>query len=423
MKRLFCQSVILGLIFAGTVALAQSPQKPAKPTEQEVETVKVGTNLVTVPVIASSQTAGYTPDLKKEEFTISEDGVAQNIAFFAGVNAPFDVVLMIDTSASTEGKLGQIQQAAIAFLDQLRAGDKVKLISFDSEVHDWNDFSSDKQLLRGFIRQTKNGAGTRLYDAVQMALNVLQSTNRRKAIVLVTDGVDYHSDRTTLADTIRTLDESGIIIYPIRFDTRAEAERVARQQDTAQNGASLPTSEVIRDQPPDPTPAASPTNDPNAAPTMKQPTGRISLPQVILGPTRGPTPGGPSAPTNYPPDARTPTATATPRPSDTVRPQPAPCRRDDPIGAALDELYSTADSYLKELASLTGGALYRADSLGMVPPAFAAIAAELRTQYLLGYYPTNPNHDGSYRKIQVRTIRKDAAIRTRPGYLARSSDK
>jgi Ca-activated chloride channel family protein len=71
---------------------------------------------------------------------------------------------------------------------------------------------------------------------------------------------------------------------------------------------------------------------------------------------------------------------------------------------------------LKELADRSGGQVNRADTLTMLPQAFAAIAAELRTQYSLGYYPTNREKDGKYRKIQVKTTRKDVAIRARPGY-------
>ena len=85
----------------------------------------------------------------------------------------------------------------------------------------------------------------------------------------------------------------------------------------------------------------------------------------------------------------------------------------------LDNLYLMADSYLGQIADRTGGRVYRADDLGALPQAFAAIADELRTQYLLGYYPINREHDGAYRKIQVKTIRKDIAIRARPGYRAR----
>src|SRR5437899_1029646 len=83
-----------------------------------------------VAVIASSRTGAYIADVRKEEFKLSEDGVPQEIAFFATVNAPFHVVLLIDTSASTEEKLGQIQRAAVAFVNQLSPQDKTKVISF-----------------------------------------------------------------------------------------------------------------------------------------------------------------------------------------------------------------------------------------------------------------------------------------------------
>jgi Ca-activated chloride channel family protein len=86
----------------------------------------------------------------------------------------------------------------------------------------------------------------------------------------------------------------------------------------------------------------------------------------------------------------------------------------------LDQLYLTADSYLKALADKSGGRLLRADTLVSLPDAFAKIAAELRTQYLLGYYPTNAAHDGQYRKIKITTSRKDVAVRARPGYRAPS---
>src|SRR5438128_616099 len=133
--------LFFSVALAAYVAVAQSrsnqrpaEKKTAKPAEpktdlptsdQDVETVKIDTNLVTVPVIASSRNNLYIADLKKEEFKVSEDGVAQEIAFFAAVSAPFHVVLMLDTSASTEEKLGQIQQAAIAFVDQLSPADRV----------------------------------------------------------------------------------------------------------------------------------------------------------------------------------------------------------------------------------------------------------------------------------------------------------
>ena len=72
------------------------------------------------------------------------------------------------------------------------------------------------------------------------------------------------------------------------------------------------------------------------------------------------------------------------------------------------------------IAEKSGGRLLRADKLDSLPAAFANIAAELRTQYLLGYYPTNAAHDGRYRKIKVSTSRKNIVVRARPGYSARN---
>ena len=84
----------------------------------------------------------------------------------------------------------------------------------------------------------------------------------------------------------------------------------------------------------------------------------------------------------------------------------------------LDMAYATADRYLEALAEKSGGRHLRADTLASLPEAFAQIAAELRTQYLLGYYPLNKEHDERYRRIKVATTRKDVMIRARPGYLA-----
>src|SRR5256714_5278972 len=118
------RGLVVSLLFLSFAVSAQT-QKPkpeplaTPPPDQDIEKLKIDTNLVTVPVIASSRTGTYIADLKKEEFKLSEDGVPQEIAFLASVNAPFHLVLMLDTSDSTQERLPQIQRAAIAFLDQL----------------------------------------------------------------------------------------------------------------------------------------------------------------------------------------------------------------------------------------------------------------------------------------------------------------
>ncbi|HUK91610.1 MAG TPA: VWA domain-containing protein [Blastocatellia bacterium] len=84
---------------------------------------------------------------------------------------------------------------------------------------------------------------------------------------------------------------------------------------------------------------------------------------------------------------------------------------------ALDRTYRRADEYLHQMADLSGGIVERADSLGDLEGAFGRIAEELRKQYLLGYYPSEPA-DGAERKITVRVSRPDVLLRARPAYRA-----
>lgn len=434
-------AIALTTVFAQTRPASQKPQQPqpaATPPEepQDVETVKIDTDLVTVPLSATDHSGIYITDLRKEEFTITEDDVRQEIALFGKVAAPFHVVLLLDTSSSTRDKLREIQKAASAFVEQLQPQDRVKVISFDDKVNDLNDFTSNRDLLHAAINRTKSGEGTKVYDAIELAVNTIRRINGRKAIVLFSDGMDWHSDHATFEGTVRSLDEEGVVVYPIRYETRATTEALAREQ--AGETAALPTISVIRNPTPGgSTPPTFPGGDDSSGPTSgSRKTGPFGLPSAdeILRRRREqernryPDPNGGPAPTGDPtertpdpndPDKRGPRVPGIPGsgPS-TTNPQPRSGGPNDSITGMLDMAYLTADSYLKALADKSGGRLLRADTLASLPDAFAQVAAELRTQYMLGYYPLNKDRDERYRKIKVTTTRKNVAIRARPGYLA-----
>ncbi|MCA1618260.1 MAG: VWA domain-containing protein, partial [Acidobacteria bacterium] len=201
---------------------AQSPtpaQRDETPEDaldvDDGDTVRVETNLVTLPVIANDRGGRYVPDLKAEEFTVEEDGASQKVAFFATVSEPFSVVLMIDTSASTTvEKMRRVQDAAVAFVAQLRPGDRVKVISFDDELRDLSDFTTDPAKLASAIRATRPGKGTRLYDAFDVAHRALRRLKGRKAVIMLTDGMDYHSADRTYEDNRRAAEESDVVVYP-----------------------------------------------------------------------------------------------------------------------------------------------------------------------------------------------------------------
>jgi Mg-chelatase subunit ChlD len=384
---------------------------------QETETVKIDTGLVTVPVIVSTRGGTYVPDMRQEEFSIFEDGVQQEVTFFATVTEPFHVVLMIDTSASTQEKLSRIESAANAFVAQLQSRDRVKLISFDDRVREYGEFTSDRALLSSMIGQLRPGRGTKLYDAMDVALRALEKIRGRKAVVIFTDGVDWYSDQRTDGDNFRAIEESGVIIYPIRYDTREETERMARAQ--ARGGQQVDLGSIFGG-------GGIPQTTPPTFPGGGQPvptgrTGDIGLPGTMRLP--GPVvitrdPGGtgtgrtgPDATSRYPDPRNGPTS-----------PNPTPDDRSEAmISAMLDAAYSKADSYLNALAARSGGRLMRADTLGSLPEAFAQVAAELRTQYSLGYYPPQASRDGKLHKIQVRSTRQGVSVRSRSVYRSKAA--
>ena len=335
---------------------------------------------------------------------------------------------MLDTSSSTQEKLRLIQQAASAFVDELQPADRVKVMSFDDEIKDHNDFTSDRNVLRKAILSTRSGEGTKFYDAMEWALNTMRRIKGRKAIVVFTDGVDWHSDHATYGGTLRWIDEEGVIVYPIRFDTRVDTERQARQQ-ANDSASTLPTLDVIRRQPPGTTPTTFPSDNPNSGPpAIGRPTsGPLGLPtpaEILRRKqesdrNRDPNQNRVPSDVSLPPDnTESANARRLSTGSTTGRGRP---REEDSITRMLDLAYLTADGYLDALATKTGGKLLRADTVASLPDAFSKIAAEFRTQYVLGYYPLNKTRDDRYRKIKVATSRKDAVIRSRPGYLARAA--
>src|SRR5262249_38378093 len=100
------------------------------------------------------------PFLKMRDFRLYEDGVEQDIESFNSVETPFHVALVLDTSRSTRFKMEDIQDAAFAFVKQLKRDDRVMVVSFDSKVRFHCDFTSDYDELRPVIYETRTGGST-----------------------------------------------------------------------------------------------------------------------------------------------------------------------------------------------------------------------------------------------------------------------
>jgi len=195
----------------------EEPQKAAERKSREV-TQGISPTLITVPAIVMDRNGRYIANLRKEDFKIYEDGVEQDLAYFASVERPFTVALMLDVSGSTQSQLSQIRDAANIFVGRLRYNDRMMAVTFDGKINVLTEPASI-----GAIRQTKLHIpavtdGTVLYDAVDFVLKRMAQVPGRKAIVLMTDGVDQNSVasfRSTLGD----IAEQDVLIYTVQYNT------------------------------------------------------------------------------------------------------------------------------------------------------------------------------------------------------------
>lgn len=188
--------------------------------ESDDEIIKIDSTLVTIPVSVYDRNGLYIPGLGPENFTILEDGKEQEIAYFATTEQPFTIIMLIDTSPSTNYKIEEIQAAARGFVSKLKPQDSVMIISFDYGVDVLTDPTTDRERIYRAINRSKFGDGTSLYDAVAVSLGKrLDRIEGKKAIVLFTDGVDTTSNRASYNSTLEDADEADAMIFPIYYNT------------------------------------------------------------------------------------------------------------------------------------------------------------------------------------------------------------
>lgn len=192
----------------------------------EGDVIRIDTSLVTVPVTVVDKYGNYVPNLMPGDFHLFENGIEQRIAYFATIDQPYTVALIIDTSNSTHFRLDDIQDAAIAFVKQLGPEDRVLVVSFDEQINILSEPTSNRFELTLAIRATRTGGGTRLYDAVDLVMKEkLKGVPGRTAIVLFTDGVDTRSRRASYSSTVREAQAQESLVYPIAYDTSREVTK------------------------------------------------------------------------------------------------------------------------------------------------------------------------------------------------------
>lgn len=307
-------ATLILLLLACAASQAQQPPARSKPTEAP-PTLKVDVKLVNVYVTVTDAHGGPVSGLKKENFTLQEDGRDQTISVFDKESAvPLSIALAIDTSLSTRHDLPLEQASAKRFARAImRPVDALSVFGFSETVLQSTSYTSDLKRIDDGIDHIRLGAATALFDAVFLASRSLDRRQGRKVLVLITDGGDTVS-KVDYKEAVRAAEEAEGIVYSIIVVP-------------IENSAGRET-------------------------------------------------GGEHA--------------------------------------------------LIQLSEDTGGKYYYATSMSQLDEAFRQISDELRTQYLLAYYPSERTSNSQFRRIQVSVSGPpDSAIyrvRHRAGYYTSKSD-
>ena len=155
--------------------------------------VRVTTDLVVLNVTVLNSEGRYVHHLTRSDFRVFEDAQAQTISHFSAEETPFAAAVLLDTSGSMEQRLSMARAAAVHFLEGLRSEDVAAVYNFDSKVTQVQDFSPSHDLAYMAFGIRAKGV-TSLYDAVVNAAQQLaKRPERRRAIIVLSDGADNHS--------------------------------------------------------------------------------------------------------------------------------------------------------------------------------------------------------------------------------------
>jgi VWFA-related protein len=330
--------------------------------------------LVSVPAIVTDRDGHPLGGLHRENFVVYEDGQPQTISNFGTTETPFEIALLLDTSGSTREDVALIREAANVFIEALRPGDRVAVEAFNTAenargkiatVEVLAPLTDDRRVLRQAIDNLGASNGTPFYDALErVATEIFRQPPRedvrgRRAVVALTDGVDSTSN-SDFAQAKAKLTAAGVASYFIQVNTEDFVE-----------------DRLMKD---------------------CQDDGRLSLSQKQLERYR----------------------------------QifvPAASREDYADFCQMGlfqrmsisrELYNLARREMNDLAKASGGKNFLAATLQDARAAFTRVAADIGTQYSLGYYPSNKARDGKFRaiKVEVKGIKDKTAVRAREGYYA-----
>ena len=315
------------LLTAGLLSLALAAQQ--KPAEDLPPPIKVDVDVVNVLVSVRDKHNGLIGNLTKDDFTVFEDGKQQTVKYFTReTDLPLTMGLLIDVSGSQRNLIDIERRAASQFFSSvLRKKDEAFLISFGEECELLQDYTSSPRLLQAGLERLRVSSGvsgihpgpvptisqprgTVMFDAVYLAAKEKLTTEvGRKAMILITDGVDQGS-RVKREEAIESAQKADAVIYSIYYF------------------------------------------DPSA------------------------------------------------------------------YGGGPFFMHGGGEGDLRRMSDDTGGHVFKVDRKHTLDQVFKELQDEMRSQYAIGYTPTNEKKDGGFRRLEIRLKDKNLKVQARKGYYA-----
>lgn len=191
----------------------------------QAPTFRSGVDLVALNVVVTDAEQNFVKGLSADDFAVYEDGIQQDVSFFAASAVPLDLAILLDTSASMTDKIDTVQQAAIGFAQTLREGDRLIVVDIKDATKILHPLDGDLSAATDAILSTVPRGGTALYNGLYLTLKELEKERgttgdvRRQAIAVLSDGQDTAS-LMAFDDVMAQAKRAGIAIYTITLRSR-----------------------------------------------------------------------------------------------------------------------------------------------------------------------------------------------------------
>ncbi len=201
---------------------------------EEDEVLSINTNLVSLNVrVYSNKLRTNVSMLEQKDFAVSEDGHPETISFFGTTDVPFDLVLLLDLSASTSGKRDLIRKSTRRFIEAARPSDRLAIVTFSNDAQVVSPLTKDRTQLLNSINKIEGTGSSAIWDSLNFTLDKVigpRTPERRRAVVIMTDGIDnslggYAESRISFADLLEAIRRNDALIIPICLDTKGSGSR------------------------------------------------------------------------------------------------------------------------------------------------------------------------------------------------------